>query len=322
MTERVIELFAGYGGLGMGLSLVRPVSVVAVSEIDPAACKVLAARLPDVPNLGNITKIDFRPWRGVDWIIGGSPCQDVSLAGKRAGMVEGTRSGLWSQMARAISEARPRFVLWENVRGALNAAAGDVEPDPEDMGLDAVATRRAAATVVGDLAELGYDSRWGLVRAADAGAPHSRARLFVVAADADLTGSQGPEPAWGRNMPARGTLADAASHGWDQGRTEPAGHKRGSDVAERGGVDWGPYAEAIRRGEYLTGRAAPAPTEPGRNGPRLNARFVEWMMGLPAGWVTDVPGVARANQLKMLGNGAVPQQVALALASLISREDA
>jgi hypothetical protein len=86
-------------------------------------------------------------------------------------------------------------------------------------------------------------------------------------------------------------------------------------------LDWGPYELAIRRWEHATGRPAPRPTEPGRTGERLSPAFVEWMMGLPEGWVTDVPGLSRNAQLKALGNGVVPAQAAMALRILLDRAD-
>lgn len=90
-----------------------------------------------------------------------------------------------------------------------------------------------------------------------------------------------------------------------------------SDEARKGVPGWGPYAPAVGRWEKVLGRAAPPPTEPGKNGLRLSPRFVEWMQGVPSGWVTDVPGLSRSQQLKALGNGCVPQQVALALELLL-----
>jgi DNA (cytosine-5)-methyltransferase 1 len=92
-------------------------------------------------------------------------------------------------------------------------------------------------------------------------------------------------------------------------------------VAELGGeLDWGPYAYAIDRWARVTGRQPPSPVEPGRNGkPRLSPGFVEWMQGLPEGWVTEVPGLSRNAQLKALGNGVVPQQAFLALRILRRR---
>jgi DNA (cytosine-5)-methyltransferase 1 len=86
-----------------------------------------------------------------------------------------------------------------------------------------------------------------------------------------------------------------------------------------GGTDWGPYEAAIRRWEAVTGRQAPPPTVPGRTGERFNPALPEWMQGLPAGWITDVPGLSRNAQLKLAGNGVVPQQGALALRILLDR---
>lgn len=77
--------------------------------------------------------------------------------------------------------------------------------------------------------------------------------------------------------------------------------------------DWGRFEPAIKRWEDVTRRPAPDPTVPGKTGPRLSEAFVEWMQGLPEGWVVDVPGIARKNKLRALGNGCVPQQVAMAL---------
>jgi DNA (cytosine-5)-methyltransferase 1 len=89
-------------------------------------------------------------------------------------------------------------------------------------------------------------------------------------------------------------------------------------VAGHAGIEWGPYADAIRRWERRIGRPAPAPTElTAKASLRLSLRFVEWMMGLPAGWVTDVPGLGRNEKLKALGNGVVPQQAAEALRRLL-----
>jgi DNA (cytosine-5)-methyltransferase 1 len=85
---------------------------------------------------------------------------------------------------------------------------------------------------------------------------------------------------------------------------------------------WGTYTSAITRWEHVLGRPAPAPTEPGKTGQRLSPRFVEWMMGLPAGWVCDVPDLTRGEQLKTLGNGVVPQQAAAALRLLLTHTPA
>lgn len=133
----------------------------------------------------------------VDIITGGSPCQDLSHAGKRAGMKAGTRSGLWASMCDAIDIIRPRLVIWENVRGALSAPADSaVEPCPLCVGDNPGVSLRALGRVLGDLAELGYDAAWYGLRAADVGAPHGRWRVFVLAwpQDADDVIEPRPDP--------------------------------------------------------------------------------------------------------------------------------
>jgi DNA (cytosine-5)-methyltransferase 1 len=265
----ILDLCSGYGGLSMGLQLALPDAGPVVAFADPGAGprRVLAYRHPDTPNLGDLTAVDWTPWRGVDWITAGYPCQPFSHAGHRKGTAD--ERHLWPDVARAIRDVRPGRVLLENVRGHLS------------LGFDAV---------LGDLAGLGYDARWGVVRAADAGAAHNRARLFVVATDADSE----------RRERRGGT--------WDRGRRPADRDATTADVAA-----WGVYATAIHRWERTLGRPAPAGTEPGRTGPRLSPRFVEWLQGLPEGWVTDVPGVSRSEALKLLGNGVVPAQAALAV---------
>lgn len=178
------SLFTGYGGLDMGVAMaVDPDARVAwTSDVEPGPCKLAEVRWPDTPNLGDITQINWADVEPVDIICGGSPCQDLSLAGKRAGMATGTRSGLWESMAAAIETIRPRLVVWENVLGALSARAySPVESEPWMLGAGTNGPAlRAAGRVCGDLASLGYDCRWAVVRASDAGAPHQRARFFLI----------------------------------------------------------------------------------------------------------------------------------------------
>lgn len=183
MTYTIGSLCAGYDGIALGLASVIDAHPLWVSEFDPAASKILAYRYPDAPNLGDMTKIDWSTVPRVDIIAGGTPCQDLSHAGKRAGMTEGTRSNLWVEMREAIATIRPRLVVWENVRGALSAEAdSDLEPCPGCVGgRDDGPVLRALGRVLGDLADLGYDARWYGLRAADVGAPHGRFRVFVFA---------------------------------------------------------------------------------------------------------------------------------------------
>ena len=178
------SLFTGYGGLDMGVAMaLDPDARVAwTSDVEPGPCKLAEVRWPDTPNLGDITQIDWATVEPVDIICGGSPCQDLSLAGKRAGMATGTRSGLWESMAAAVETIRPRLVVWENVLGALSARAySPVESEPGMLGTGTNGPHlRAAGRVAGDLATIGYSCAWHVVRASDAGAPHQRARFFLI----------------------------------------------------------------------------------------------------------------------------------------------
>ena len=117
------SLFAGYGGLDLAVGLLGPASTAWVADIEPGPRKTLAHRFPDAPNLGDVTTVDWGRVEPVDIIVGGSPCQDLSTAGRRAGMRPGTRSGLWESMAAAIHRLTPPVVIWENVAGALSAPA-------------------------------------------------------------------------------------------------------------------------------------------------------------------------------------------------------
>ena len=333
------SLFSGYGGLDMGVQLALGTMRTAwVSDIEPGPNKILAERFPDAPNLGDITTIDWDQVEPVDIITGGSPCQDLSLAGARAGMKPGTRSGLWESMTHAIEQLQPRLVVWENVRGALSAEAysdsnmGFFEGLVDERAAAQRPTKekgqplRALGRVLGDLANLGYDARWTSVRAADVGAPHQRERVFVVAYPSGerlerywpqrtqeehaVIGSGqallptptvgdkgGPAARGGQGFGATGNLADSS------GNTDNS---------------WGDYAPAIRRWEHILGREAPAPTTLSARGKQhLSPAFVEWMMGLPQGWVTDID-ISRATQLRALGNGVVPQQAAYALTEIIN----
>jgi DNA (cytosine-5)-methyltransferase 1 len=176
-------LFSGYGGLDLAVAEVLNAEVAWHCEWDDAPSKILEKHFPGVPNYRDVSKVDFSQVEQVDILTGGFPCQDLSLAGKRAGLQDGTRSGLWSEFARAIEQIRPKLVVIENVRGLLSASANNgMEYSEEDLAtLNGRAPIRAMGAVVGDLADLGYDCKWTGVRASDAGAPHNRFRIFIVA---------------------------------------------------------------------------------------------------------------------------------------------
>ena len=159
-----LALFAGAGGGILGGKLLGWRTVCAV-EWEPYPASVLCARqndglLPPFPIWDDIQTFDGKPWRGiVDVVSGGFPCQDISAAGKGAG-IDGERSGMWRQMARIIHEIRPRYALVEN---------------------SPMLTSRGLGTVLGDLAAMGFDARWGVLGAADVGAVHQRDRIWIVA---------------------------------------------------------------------------------------------------------------------------------------------
>jgi DNA (cytosine-5)-methyltransferase 1 len=180
---RVGSLFSGYGGLDLAVCSTLDAEVVWHCEWEDAPSKILEAHFPGAPNFRDVSKVDWESVPPVDILTGGFPCQDVSLAGGRAGLRDGTRSGLWSEFAKAIEVLKPRLVVIENVRGLLSATAGgDVEPCPWCLGDESSEhALRALGAVLGDLADLGFDAEWQGLRAADTGAPHNRFRVFIVA---------------------------------------------------------------------------------------------------------------------------------------------
>jgi len=164
---RELALFAGAGGGILGGELLGWRTVCAV-EIIPFCARRLMQRqneghLPPFPVWDDVCTFDGRPWRGiVDVVSGGFPCQDISSAGKGAGVEAGARSGLWKEFIRIIGDVRPSFALIEN------------SPRLVDKGLD---------IVLDDLAVCGYDAEWTVLGAGDCGASHERERIWILAAD-------------------------------------------------------------------------------------------------------------------------------------------
>jgi DNA (cytosine-5)-methyltransferase 1 len=156
---KVGSLFAGIGGFDLGLERAG-FEITWQVEIDPYCQRVLAKHWPHVQRYGDIRAIDWATVPRVDLLCGGFPCQDLSFAGKRAG-IDGERSGLWSEYVRAIRALRPRYILVENVPGLL--------------------TNEYMGRVLGDLAACGYDAEWSVLSACAMGAPHTRERVFILA---------------------------------------------------------------------------------------------------------------------------------------------
>ena len=346
---RVGSLFSGYGGLDLAVEEVFDARTAWFSEITEPVARVFSQHWPDAPNLGDITTIDWSTVPPVDILCGGFPCQDVSTVGKMAGLAPSTRSGLWAHMATAIEKLHPRYVVIENVRGLLSATAtrsvseGDVnerrnpapatpdgatprhvELDPWGLGDGPARPLRALGAVLGDLADLGYDARWIGLPASHIGAPHTRFRVFILARPAlSHPAGIGLDPRARTNResarPARDHHAKSSS-GRACDQTGPQTLAGGNVRTNRGVLRrWGRYAPAIARWEHLTGRPAPAPailTEaPVR---RPAPPFVEWLMGLPPGWVTDPAlNLTQPQQLSALGNGVIPAHAAAALNALL-----
>ena len=271
MTLKIGSLFSGYGGLDMAVEHVFGAEPAWFCEFDKYPAKILAHHWPDVPNHWDITKVDWSQVEPIDILTGGYPCQPFSTAGKRKGTDDDRH--LWPHVREAIRALRPRYTILENVSGHRS------------LGFD---------RVLGDMAEDGLHVRWASVRASDAGAPHPRERLFIVATFAntqDIRFDRYRAARWGRNGPA-----------------DNSGPR----------VGWGDYGPAVSRWEAIVG-PAPFPVEAGTKGqPRLRAEFAEWLMGLPAGWVTSPEiGLARTRQISAIGNGVCPQQAEFALRHLL-----
>jgi len=304
------SLFAGIGGFDLAARWLGW-RTLWYSEIDPYASAVMKKRFPDAVNHGDVTQLRGSHVARVDVLCGGFPCQDISLAGKGAG-IEGSRSGLWTHYARIIDEVRPSWVVIENV-SALRS-----------RGLD---------RVLGSLAALGYDAEWHCIPAAYVGAPHRRDRIWIVAhPNADESRSQGWDRAivreCARQQPVGplGALADADRVvGNERGGSDP-GQGEGRRHADRSVVGAHELAKT-RPILYADSAGSHAPTLPGihRGEESAGARHGEsqrsdWWESEP-----DVGRVAhgvpsRVDRLRCLGNAIVPQVAAFIFQAIYDRE--
>lgn len=268
-----ISLFAGIGGMDLGLERAG-MRCVAQVEIDDYATRVLARHWPDVVRHRDVRHVGAHNLPRADLICGGFPCQDISNAGKRAGLA-GERSGLWFEFARVIGELRPRYVLVENVAALLG---------------------RGVDTVLGDLAALGYDAEWHCIPAAAVGAPHIRDRVFILAHASDAV-----------RWPVDGGVAGSAGAGAraPQGRAVRQGHRRADDdrSATRGAVVADAHSPRLAERESF-GSYARAQLPAFERSCRTGSG--QWAAEPNVGRVADgVP--ARVDRLRGLGNAVVPQ---------------
>ena len=321
---KIGSLCTGYGGLDMAVEAYYEAETVWVSEFDKYASKVIEARI-NKPNLGNLKVINWAELEPIDILTAGYPCQPFSHAGLRKG-VEDERH-LWPYIKTAISTLRPSYVILENVQGHFGLGFRQV---------------------LSDLASIGYDVRWTLIRASDVGAPHRRERLFILAYPnstrwprakrSDLQAQQPWDSSsnsneytntdgqrchlgqnYGNEVEYQGQsqlitsrlVQTITTHTNSNTRTQS---RRASSQLRAEGV--GLRARAHKRQARANSRFSfemdkeriPTPLDQSK----LNVKFVEYMMGLPDGWVTDID-LSRAQMLKILGNGVVPQQAYRAL---------
>lgn len=347
------SLCTGYGGLDMGVAaaLGGNARLAWVADHDPAAARLLSARFPGIGNLGDMACVNWSQVPPVDVLTAGFPCQDISAAGTGAGLEKGERSSVWTCVMDAVRHLRPPLLVLENVAalrwrgrgfdrvlGDLASAGYDTQwccVRASDVGAPHQRERVfVAAHPVRQRRGTRYHQR---TTAPGAGAPRAGGRCAVPPT---------PHPhlrthcAHHQQHPhARAAAAHTAGQRCHQRQPAAEGFTRQPQFAldshryaqPHNAIEiayaqppfayaWGVYEPAIRRWEQVLGRPAPPPTDLGkRRQPRLNAGFVEWMMGLPPGWVTD-PDLAlpRTAQLRALGNGVVPQQAEYAVRHLLA----
>lgn len=333
---KALSLFSGIGGLDLAAEACG-IEPVAFCEIEPFPVQILKKRFTGVPVLPDVKKVNGHDYRGtVDIIFGGFPCQDLSVAGRRAGLLDAdgntTRSGLWFEMLRIISEARPRFVVAENVRGAINAALDVVQSGLEGEG---------------------YEVRTVLLPASAVGAPHQRERIFIIGVRRDILDLErspckrmadaGGERLQRSAFPLVSLLQGAKSNDKQPAGCDRVRYWRTPDAqADRGAMSEELYQRRVKNGEpininaqvaHVTREAQTTQTE-GHG--QLNPAWVEQLMGYPDGWTDpdcDEPGPwmgwparpgeaqhafehprtvvgmpNRTKRLKALGNSVVPQQ--------------
>lgn len=292
---KIGSLFTGIGGLELGVS--DTVTSIApygdeiewIAETDENALKILehSTMFHGVPNLGDVTKIDWTAVPDVDCIIGGTPCQDFSYLGARMGL-EGEKGSLLYTFIEAVKAKKPDYVLWENVTGALAKGAYDV--------------------LLYALNEADYSTSSVIIPASRLGMPHKRSRLFVFAERTERWATPFNAQLVKARLDTRLRFLPTPNRSRMDGRKSPGYAKRPSfyDLKQ-----WSEdevrasYGAAIERWERTLGREAPPLAKPKGT---LNVEFVEWMMGFPKGWVTNADDVSRTAQLAALGNACTPQQ--------------
>lgn len=304
---KIGSLCSGYGGLDMAVEAFYDATTAWMCDIDKYASIVIKERW-GLPNLGDMKLVDWSNVEPVDILTAGYPCQPFSTAGQRKGSQD--ERHLWPYIKEIISQLQPKRVILENVRGHLTLGFKEV---------------------LADLAEIGYDAKWAIIRASDVGAPHQRARLFVIAYPNSQTHNESrranraiPQSSsevinWPNRNEHRSSVeiaTNSTSEGF-QGQIDKefrlkccSNFTTNTDHTRRFGNTQRPSGRFNTRHQMRLQRT-PNPLELDK----LNPKFVEYMMGLPEGWVTDLD-ISRSQQLKLLGNGVVPQQAYYAISQL------
>jgi DNA (cytosine-5)-methyltransferase 1 len=277
---KIGSLCTGYGGLDIAVEAYFDAEMVWCAENDKYASKIIEARF-NKPNLGDIKQIDWASLEPIDILTAGYPCQPFSHAGQRKG--ENDERHIWPYILKGISILRPKYIILENVRGHLSLGFKEV---------------------LGDLAQNGYDAKWRIVRASDVGAPHQRARLFIIA----YSNSEGFQGTWNK----ANDLTNGFTSNSDCNACEESRRTDREISAESGGLQSRQNLGKARSQYRCSCEMAKQEIPPTLDQGRLNTKFVEYIMGLPSGWVSDLD-LSRSQQLKILGNGVVPQQAYHAL---------
>ena len=277
---RMLDLFTGIGGFSLAASWVwgNELDLAGFCEQDVYCGKVLKKNFPDVPIYPDIKELRGEWFQDIDLITGGFPCQDISVAGKGAG-IDGDRSGLWSEMCRIISEVRPRYALIENVPMLIH---------------------RGLERVLCDLTEIGYDAEWQVIGADDVGARHKRKRIWIVAYPGHL---RGRHDECGNVGLRSGKQAETAIGNASQFEVAGPG-KEPETVADTASVG----SSGPGQSQYSGHQTSPGEGE--------TANFIDERIGDIWTVEPDVGRVAngvpkRVDRLRGLGNAIVPQIAAL-----------
>lgn len=270
---KVLSLCSGYGGLELALGILFPgrVDTIAVCDNYAPARKVLAKRFPRAAQYSDVAD-PIIELENADVVTFGFPCQDLSRAGKGAGL-RGSRSGLFFRCAEIGNLSGARTLVIENVPQA----------------------RKHRSTIDAELLRYGFITRWGRATASEAGLPHRRDRVFIVA-DRDGGGLPVPTDPGSERVNATYPTPTVVDMGW--------GHTEGEWES------WRTEQRAKHRNGNGHGQSLFQAL--GRPEPADACRDMESLMGLPRGWVTDL-GLSISAQRRLLGNGVVPAQGALGI---------